>query len=618
MTRNDGREWVLRQLDGSLSAARQAELEQRLARDPELAEFARRQRRLDGLLEGLAEPPAESVDTGAALQAIRARLEAGGGDASPRGRLRSLPRWASPVRLAAAALVLLAGSLLWQRSIDGDEAGPQRQAGAELDVAVAPAADSFTGRSTAPATDPAAGPFGDPLAELPRDLPGDSPGRGGSVDPSDDADPSGGEAQLAAAEVPSLSTLLASLGSDDGAGTAQLTALLERDGDTWVALRDVERVLDATTDESVARGALRFLGAQGDKLSARSIEDALADPGLRGTALAALVDLGPEGWSGLGAALADPQLADDALAAWGEVADPAAARQLGRACERIARRGDRSPRLTAAAGLLADLGAQGLVELLERIGSGQLPLEPVLAALDPSHGDELFAAADGRSMDTVLIEFARVTACEGLVPRLTSAATDPRLTDGALGALAQIPGEPAGRALLEMRRIGRPAVAAVEAALAARDEPQAWLRLARSVRGERELAVTLAELLLGDPRFDGSAALAELARSTALASDLRLMALGATDATDPDSARALRGLVRTSAPDDARIAAAALVALARGLGIEGALALLPEPDGLTGELDDVLAHYSSSSLVRLARELRPMLPLTATDGDELP
>ncbi|MEO0650998.1 MAG: hypothetical protein AAFZ65_09995 [Planctomycetota bacterium] len=375
--------------------------------------------------------------------------------------------------------------------------------------------------------------------------------------------------------------------------------------------RTVESQLARTGDVLVARGALRFLARSGGLSSVDAIDGWFEDADLGELAARALAANGEPGWEALARRLEQPRTRQRALEAW--PADGASADLLARALPEV---GSGAPEVALA---LLDRGTAGVRALLEALDSGQGSMG-LVAIAQPRHGASVLSAAEGRTLTPAVCALLGATRAPGAEERLVGALHDSDLRAQASVALARVA---SGRALTELalavrnglldhdRAVGMLRVEGVS--------DQAWLAAVDFAAADSTRSIdALAELLLEEPELERDPALGRMARLDGVPSDLRVECI---EAAGSGSASELTALVREATPEGARLAARALVAVAR-LGDPGglleALAADDRAASLARRLRDAGGHLSTSGLLQITRDLRPLLPVDDRIGNQLP
>ena len=479
--------------------------------------------RVDEALESLASSDVPEPDLDAALRGIRARLES---DVAPTSRR-------SPWSFVGAALAAAAVVLVWL-AVDSDDA----------EVGEEPRTEVAEGWSDTPVPVDA-GP--DVALELSRVF--------GAL--SDDA----GADELDAA-VRAFDLEVATLGR-------------------MSVLADVRTLLQ-DPDVGLARAALRYLVARGDRAHVPAIAAASRRPELCEQALAGLTELGATGWRELERALDDERTSravvvlrasDDDRALW--ILHDALSRLDGRLePERV------EPLVHA---VLAK-GSEGA----ERLAQPRL----LRADLRPPIEDALASVREPVA-----------------VQALTELALERELGPYALRGLSGIATPESFAALLELHRRGRGPGAALDQAIgrATQHGREAWLELARELEGDPNRAAELLDMLLGSPGPATDLALAALLAVERVPLDARLLAVDLLRDLERDAAlaEAFAALGRL-APSDRRLAAALVDATAARFGLEPVLDALGATGSERERLAALLADRSishASRIVRIAREL---------------
>ncbi len=577
--------WVEREHEGELALERRLALDAHLALCAPCRARAARARRLDEALARLPEPPLERLDVARRAAAIRAQLER---DARPdeREAHRPLRRMANA---AALVLALVLGALAWRVADDEERVEPPAP----------PAAAVARDEASAPAPAPAPTPL-DPIDTQRLN------------DARDRAAAALVEhvAPLARAERDALEPALARFET--------AAAPLARDG--W-DLRQLALALLERDDPAVASAAARDRGLRGGRHALARLERALERESVAQSALLALADRGAEGADGLARALRDPSLAGAARARLVALGGSSAARAFADA---YAATSDAD--LLAA---LASLGDQGALSLVRLRASGAL-----------AAGELARACAEAPSLDEPLVRL--------FTQRLTPSERDALLE----AVAARRP--PDALAWIETLCRERPTRAAALDALASYEDVEslrvATRLFASDVASDDELAPRVARMVAAGPdrivayarelidagdgvRAEGLLELLVVAGRSAAVPALCLLAgsrvldeqsarwaaLAASELGEPSHAALLTGFLARFEHDDARVAAAHVIAIDRLAGEERALAALDPPDARSAERVRALLaaarrkpSSTSSTVFALARELERQLDVTAS------
>ncbi len=595
--------WIHARIDGELGPAEAALLERALAEDAELARLARA---LEGVERAAGELRAEAApdpSDAAAIERILAGVEAQIEVERPvlegaaMGNGAPVLMFSGRGRLAAAALVLVGvGAWVWSSRPPAD-VQPGTHAPAVAKVARGGAgllaADNPVNGRAEPGLPQGAVPHGAaPQVALIEDRgavagPGDPRGKDplavGEPEEAEEQDPL---ALLAAAGAGAL---------DEAAVTAVLDEL---DALGLGGYRTVELAKDMFTGArpaspqalSAAAALLAFDGGPG---ALRALERGLDNEAAAASCAAALVFSGSRGAQRLHRRLDD---------------------------ERLGR---------TAALALAGGGADDLELLLERLA--EQPDDELLAAIAGADPEVLNRVLDRSEPTAALLELAVTARPLGALALLVRAARERETAPVALAHLVHW-GEPAGlRAVLELLEYGQVDRAVVEQELArAEFDPVALLPLAQQLGSgsDRRWRAALLSLLIENPIRGSEPTLLALSAADDLPQDQRLLGalLCATieGPLDETSRAALKAFVLQCDRDDARLAACAVVALARRAGLAHALDAFAWTRS-TDRLQAAIAPFSldapnpidvgppraftSSDVSRVARTLEPHLPL---------
>jgi hypothetical protein len=580
---------IERAADGSLSLEERFQLEEHVAGCPRCAKRYEEALAIEEALLALPEPPLLRLDVEAAVRGVRSALDAGEA-VEP-----VAPRPTRPVverRVAAAVVVLAlggAGLLLWSEGPFGRDAGEPHEAG---------------GARVATLTEP------DSIAPPPPDP--------DAVDP----------ARLAAARADLRRALAATLGGTEppAAGALErfdeLTAEL-READ-WPLARMAEASLTAD-DPEIRRGALRFLGARGDRLSAGRVLSAAFEAEYAPVALGALAEMGEPGLDALMIAVREPALSRPALAHLEAVGGAAVVRRLAAEVDRETESGTRGELLGAlsrtgpeavpallaiAEGTAEDSAERAQVfDALRRVEVGGRELTKLL-------GNPRAARRGGSQRQAVLLEAVRVLQPVGALDYLVELASGSRYQEEALYVLGNYSGPDAVEALVRLHSRDRtpPGLVAEAASTLFRDDPFAAADCARRLihAGRTSDASKLLELLLLSEGRGLGEALVELALFEELDSEERQWAaLAVGELGTPADAQLLAAALARMSRADRRLAASILIVLHRVVGADAVFeALAPLGERQRERVLRVVEQSASRGdvavpLFKLARELDP-------------
>lgn len=551
---------------------RELALETRLALDAHLAgcaacaEFERRQRRLQELLEGPGDPAPVRADVESAVRVVFARLERGEGAPlrvpPPRGTRRTyLPR--AGAGLAAAALVVF----LLTRG-----AGSRGPSPTETPL---------------PAPPPAA-----PLAQ--------------------------GEVETAVRAA--LLASFADLAPDDAPGRAAARArfderLREPARAGWPVRRFVTELV-ASPDVRLARAAVACLETLRDPASLAALERALQRPELSSAAFVALSGLGEPACTVLERALGEPELAPGALAALCRIGGERVVAILERAAR--AARPHSAPSRAALLDALTSAGPSAVASLLRLAGETRARAEqeellarlPLVAGAGPALVAEL---ERGRVPPELHYRALLLLQPFEALPWLAERCASHRERAAALEVLVGYPGTPPLETLLALAEHDRAPRAELVGALVGLLERDALrapeVSRALAARGGRESLRAWLLLLVESAHPGAAAALVPLALSAALPEEERQWAaLAAGELGGAEEARALLdGLARAPRPER-RTLAACLIAVHAGLGAEGVAEFLGpcSPAQLRRVTDSLESGERGGAAVRLHRVARAL------------
>ncbi|MHC4894654.1 MAG: hypothetical protein ACYTFV_15160 [Planctomycetota bacterium] len=387
---------------------------------------------------------------------------------------------------------------------------------------------------------------------------------------------------------------------------AAFAGIVAETGRHAIALRkDVERALRQTDDERTARGALRFLARSGDATSVRVIDPYLRDAALGELAAETLAQLGPVGWEALAGFVAEDAERSFALAAWPRTDDPRAATLLS---DLLTMDG---PSSTEIVEVLFDSGAAGVDALLAAADEQRVSTFDLVAAAESRHGLAIVEALEDRDVGIAACLLLGATgAVDGVEPLL--GALEERETSGAaLHALLRI-GDPDGLARIALASsMGRVSRDVLETGLGNRHAaPEQWVAAVEVARTGPSLALdAVAELLLEYSPEGGERAMGRLARCEGLSADLRQRCI---EDSGPEAVEELIAFLCEADSGAARLTAqAALVVVDHGRGaeIERLLASTGRGARAVRALEDASERKTTSSVMRLARELRAVMPL---------
>jgi hypothetical protein len=609
------RRLVLASRDARLSLAERLELDEHLTGCADCRVLDRADAGLEEAVAALDEPPVEQLDLDAAVRAIGARIDSTEGEAAA-GRVRRIATWRRLGYVAAAAAVLLvAWSLLGRRGGTPQDPGPIAEGDPTGLRVQEPGASEGPAELPAPAPERA-------VAEAAPEPSVAGPGPQLELERLERARASVREAFAAA-----LVGVPAPAGAPDPL-QARLDAvrapLEELSDEGWPVTRLAERVV-ADSDPDVAALAARWLGREGDRLSVGAIASLLRRPDvsgrLREQAVLALLDDGEPAVRALAPALEDPDLRTLALEGLVARGDAVAAGLIDEALGSSSTDPARASELAAA---LARLAGPGLDALLRAVALPGVPSQAALAQLRRTRGasdrlTELLAErAPARVEDARLLAAAHLGLADAL-PRLVELARDRGRRARALEALACFDGAGALDALLELWGSGRlPEDALVAAARAQleRDPLQAVALCEEGIppglRSDR--FPQLLDLLLSTESPAAAPALACLAGSRFLGRDERQWAaLALAEWGGEAEARALGETLHRLFPEEDRVAAACALAIHAIAGPDALREVLGpaatrRSDQLIALLERRPAYRSqTATLSRVSRLLEPWL-----------
>ncbi len=582
------RAFVEATLERELALEERFQLELHVATCPTCAEFERRARRLEELLEGPGDPAPAAPDVAAAARAVFRELERGPGPAW-RPRRVSRPVWLAAAGLALGAAAVLAFARLARRP-DAAESAPAARA--------------------------------EP-AELPTWTP----------------------ASVEAAVRAALLEHFESAGVDaERARAGFLEQLREPTRSGWPVRRFVEGLLEGP-DRNVALGATRCLAALGEAGSCAALERALARPELADSAFDALGALGEPAVPALERALAEPELAARSVLQLCRVGGARAAAVLERAARTA--RADAEPGRETLLDALTTTGPAAVASLLrlaeesER-DAGRAESSAILARLPlvDDGGPELVRWLERQRASGDLAYRALLSLQPpGALAWLEARAATHRERGPALEVLAHFPGVGPFEVALRLAASGRVPREDLLTLLTdlfergrERDDglPEAFTQ-AQLARGAPGAIQTWLELLIESAHPAAARALVPLVFAPALADDDRQWAALAVGelGTAEDAERLLAelearaGAARVPA-EDGRLLAACLLSIHARLGAEGVARLL-EPGSSAG-LRRVLAALEgpgSGEAVRVHRVARALegaraeLASTSADDEEI-
>jgi len=605
--------WIERAADGELSLEHELRLEQHLAHCAACSSTRDRQQRLEELFATRTEPRYEQLDIEGAVAGVQAAIAARPVDAAPPLRLNYPLR---SVGLGAAAAAAAALWLLTRPSNDVEQLrDSEGESGGELTQAVAPPEPSpdAVAQIDADTSDLA----GHTNALTQQSVERLQPERLASVRSS----VGGWLAESFSALQPSASDAQLSSASE----RLEERALLGGAAD-WPLVRLAEQLLQHE-DEQRARAAALYLGQRGDALSARGLGRVLRHESIAPFALRSLIALGEDGIDALAEALLEPRQCAGALDALVAIGGESAASAL----ETVLADSERFVELEHAEQLrraLPRFGEHGLASALRLAARDELSRSELRAACDalPQAADVLGMLVQERAQDFeegVLLDAVAHLRPAAALPWVEERAQDRATEAEGLACLEQFEGLEALRSswrLLDSGRVSpRCGRDSLHAMLARDPERNKALSSELLAKDQCELAEGWLEVLIESGASASAPALLELARSAALAKDLRLLAvLACGELGTLEHVEQLRAGYAQLDVDDRRLAAAHLVALYEIAGEEPALdtlgSLAPRESSRLGALlRQVAARGESSvSLLRLARELTPHLRPTTS------
>ena len=604
------RAYMLRAVDDELALERDLELRAHLTDCEVCRVHWERAAALEQALARLPDPPLDSLDVERAVAAVRARCadEPAPGALGPR-------RERSPSRRAAVAAALALG-LIGAAFFLARGRGPVAELPAQ--AVAPPAAGGPEPAVVALAPRGSEGPV-DERAPRPSEVPA-------LAAPGPVTEPEIGPASLERIEAARLRARRALTSVREAAangGVAEIERGLEAlAGEGWPVVRLVERFVD-DPDPALALAAVEYLGAKGDRLSARALARRLvsvvevgAAESLRPTLVRALSTAGEDGVAALGAAAREPELADDVLAVCAAVGGKLGARrarEVVESCEAAGREGGARRGLET----LARLGEPGLEALVSLGTEGRLSGEPVLGALATARGGREWLAeriAGGpppREVGFLLVAAGR-SGVDAALPWIAARGREREHAAAASAALAELGSFEALARLFALHDAGHFVNGEAEAALE-RLEARRPGALASYVEWQRDAPASeqLLECLLEvDAPWVGSG-LAALARNPRLAEGARVwasLALGEVGAVD--QLPVLGELVRRLGAGEERLAAACLLSI-RALGGREALLELLVPDARREWLALLEGRHRqrrlAAPLYKLARRIEPWL-----------